>query len=329
MLLSSLAMPGAARSAEVISLPFIDMPPAGTLPEVFPSASDFGPEPGPDMLLAQSDSLSRMTVPVRINGQGPFAFIVDTGANRSVIASQVVEQLGLEAGRLVRVNGIGGVRTAPTVKVASFQVGTRVSRSTTMVVAPGAAFQAGGILGVDGLKDQRIVIDFQGARLHIQPSKDHYSDPRKSTVVPARRRYGQLTVVDTELMGEQVSLILDTGADISIGNLALKTLMTRKVQEAGDGAVTMKGVFGDSITGAYGIAPEFRLGDLKLSNLRIFFADAHPFRLWDLDRRPALLLGVEVMRYFERVTIDYGRGLARFTLPLQPFIDPAGEARRS
>lgn len=323
MLLSALALPQAARSAEIITSLPSDLPPV-----LFPSESDFGPDPGPDELLATSDSLRRMTVPVRINGQGPFAFIIDTGANRSVIASQVVEQLGLPLGRMVKVNGIGGVRPAPTVKVSSFEVGARVSKSTTMVVVPGSALEAGGLLGVDGLKDQRIIMDFQGERLRIEPSKDDYRDPRKSTVVPARRRYGQLTVVDTDLMGERVSLILDTGADISIGNLALKNLMLRKVREL-EGSVQMRGLFGDSLTGAYGLAPLFRLGDLELRNLRIFFADAHPFRLWDLERRPALLMGVEVMRFFERVTIDYGRSQARFTLPAQPYVDPASDARRS
>jgi predicted aspartyl protease len=41
----------------------------------------------------------RMTVEVFINGQGPFNFVVDTGADRSALSTTLAARLGLEPGR--------------------------------------------------------------------------------------------------------------------------------------------------------------------------------------------------------------------------------------
>ena len=35
------------------------------------------------------------------------------------------------------------------------------------------------------------------------------------------------------------------------------------------------------------------------------FADLHIFKLWDLADRPAILIGVDVMRHFEGIELDY------------------------
>src|SRR5262249_55504949 len=37
----------------------------------------------------------RVVAPISVNGQGPFRFIVDTGANRSVLSQALSDQLGL------------------------------------------------------------------------------------------------------------------------------------------------------------------------------------------------------------------------------------------
>ena len=60
-----------------------------------------------------SDLCSRMTAPVRINGQGPFPFVVDTGANRTVISAELAARLGLSKGPDQAVNDAAGWRSRP------------------------------------------------------------------------------------------------------------------------------------------------------------------------------------------------------------------------
>jgi hypothetical protein len=52
---------------------------------------------------------------------------------------------------------------------------------------------------------------------------------------------------------------------------------------------------------------EASIGDMKLSNLEVIFADFHVFKLWKLDKEPALLIGMDMLGVLERLVIDYRR----------------------
>ena len=58
------------------------------------------PPPGepPQIIRAGADTSRRMTAPVRLNGRGPFTFVVDTGADSSVVASEAALSLNLPGG---------------------------------------------------------------------------------------------------------------------------------------------------------------------------------------------------------------------------------------
>jgi hypothetical protein len=49
------------------------------------------------------------------------------------------------------------------------------------------------------------------------------------------------------------------------------------------------------------------IGDLRLSNLEVIFADFHVFKLWGLDQQPAMLIGMDMLGVLERLVIDYRR----------------------
>jgi hypothetical protein len=63
---------------------------------VLPPAEGEAP---PFFLDTALDAIDRMTVEVFINGQGPFNFVVDTGADRSALSTTLAARLGLEPGR--------------------------------------------------------------------------------------------------------------------------------------------------------------------------------------------------------------------------------------
>lgn len=305
-----LATPLTSRAAEE---------PVSTLPEA-EYAGD-----GHDEIVTMSDGGRRMTAPVMINGQGPFDFMVDTGTNRSVISDALVAALALPAGPQARLHGITGSEVVGTAKLDSFRIGDREARRLTLAALPARYLQADGILGVDGLKNQRVVLDFNANSLRIEPSG---SAPADAAVAPirARRRFGQLTVVDTDLAGTRVSVMMDTGSEVSVGNSALRKLVDRRLgPDQPIQRVSLLGATGDRAFGDYGYLGEFRLGRLTIKNLRLVYADLHPFHLWELSSRPAMLLGVDLMRFFERVSLDYGRNEVRLVMPDQPFLDPAGD----
>lgn len=296
-------------------------------PERLPEA-EFSPEDGATDLAASEDSFRRLTAPVMVNGQGPFPFVVDTGANRSIISQELAAQLGLGPGRPVVVHGITGQRVVPTVRVGQFGVGGRQASNFSMATLREEFLRAPGLLGVDGLKNQRIIFDMPGGRLQIVRS----SEPRGSdtgAVIPARRRFGQLTVVDTDLEGARVSVLIDTGSESTVGNSALRRVVQSRPSSGQLQPVSIAGATGEVAVGEFGGIPQFRLGALSIRNLRVAYADLHPFALWDLTKRPALLMGMDIMRFFEKVSLDFGRNEVSFLLPKTPYIDPAGDLRRS
>ena len=296
-------------------------------PAIIPEA-DFGSDDIVTDLMGMVDRNRRMTAPVTINGQGPFDFVVDTGANRSIISNELAARLGLPTGRPAVVHGITGERLVPTVKLDKFTIGGRTASNLSMATLSAKNISGLGMLGVDGLKNQRIVFDLIGSRLQIVRSSAPPST-EGGTVIRARRRFGQLTVVDTDLAGQRVSVLIDSGSESTVGNSALRELV-QSGRRAGElQKVTLLGATGDTTVGDFGAVPEFRLGTLTIRNLRIAYADLHPFDLWDLTDRPALLMGMDIMRFFEEVALDYGRNEVRFRLPKTPYVDPASDVTRS
>jgi predicted aspartyl protease len=114
----------------------------------------------------RSDRLGRVVAPVSVNGQGPFRFIVDTGANRSVVSQALAEQLGLPLNGSGEVHSVHGVTVAPLVQVGSLEYG-QLSLSTAAMPMLQGAVLAGehGLLGVDGMRGRRLRMDFE-RKLH-------------------------------------------------------------------------------------------------------------------------------------------------------------------
>src|SRR5262245_10659337 len=65
---------------------------------VEPARACDAPAPGASGVAAATskDTAGRAVALININGQGPFRFIIDTGANRSVLSQALATRLGLE-----------------------------------------------------------------------------------------------------------------------------------------------------------------------------------------------------------------------------------------
>lgn len=269
------------------------------------------PAPG-ETIETSDDPYSRMTAPVRINGQGPFQFVVDTGANQSVISQELAAQLALTAGAAIQLHGVAGVDTTPTAIARRFEIGTRATADVRMPVIAKAAMGADGIIGVDLLKKSRVRLDFGSRELTISPSAPFSPDPF-AVVVRARRRGGQLLIVDTDLAGIRVDAFLDTGAERSIGNAALLKLATLRMPQNKFYEVAITSVTGRTMAGQLANIPVMRVGHVRLVNLALTFADLHIFQIWNLQQ-PAILLGMDALGTFDRVSLDFGRAEVQFEL---------------
>src|SRR5690349_10626801 len=179
-------------------------------------------EPNAKLDTTQSAN-EHMLAPVSINDQGPFYFLLDTGANTSCVSHRLVEKLELTPAGPARVHTVVGVRDRPSVIIDRLQVGSRHRRGVLAPSLPIDEPKVDGVLGVDWLKGQRLVLDFKDRKMEITRSQADKDEPGV-VVVPARRRHGQLTIVDAEMSGKRISAIIDSGAQTTLCNLPLRQL---------------------------------------------------------------------------------------------------------
>ena len=270
----------------------------------------------PTELGTSHDRYEHMLAPVTINDQGPFNFLLDTGANISCVSHRLMERLALKPIATALVHTVVGVRQRPMVTLDRLQVGPRDRRKVRAPALPIEGTEVDGILGVDWLKGQRLILDFRHSKMEITRSRQDESQGGKVVVVPARRRHGQLTMVDADLGGQRISAIIDSGAQNTLCNQKLRELV--QAQEAGKSRheaptyVRMETLAGEVFTGEAIFLPFLRLGGLHLGNVLVTYADMHVFDIWDLKDSPALVIGMDLLSQFEQVALDFGRSQVRF-----------------
>ncbi len=285
-----------------------------------PSAASAA-EPDPATLLFGDDQ-TRMTVPVTIAGAGPFPFVVDTGAQRTVIARELAATLGLAPGRTVRVTGMTGSDSIGTVIIPSLKVSVIGSAAIEAPAISAINLGARGLLGIDTLQDHAVGIDFDTKTMTVTPSRKRQTRERAAPdeiVIRARSLFGQLVVTDAYCNGIRIRVILDTGTSVSMANAALRRKVTRKgLGSAGASQpVSLTGVTGETVVADYTTIDRVSIGSLTLGDLPVAFTaiDAPPFRQFGLSERPAMLLGMDVLQLFRRVDIDFANREVRLTLP--------------
>ncbi|MEA3045466.1 MAG: hypothetical protein QOH47_3304 [Sphingomonadales bacterium] len=258
----------------------------------------------------------RMTVPVNIGRHGPYNFIVDTGSERTVISRELASQLDLNPGNTVTVHSMTEVSRIATVILPGLRVGQRVMNDINAPALERANLGAAGILGVDTLQTQRVVFDFQRQEMTVMPSRR--MDPRwpeGTIVVTGRSRFGRLMLIDASVDGQRVWVIIDTGAQITVGNLALRHALERRHQLGPIATVGLMSVTGGRFTAEYSMARRIRIGTADIHNLPVAFADVHPFRQLQLLDRPAILLGMDALQLFDRVSVDFANRRVRLLTP--------------
>jgi hypothetical protein len=171
-----------------------------------------------------------------------------------------------------------------------------------------------GTLGADHLRGGRLVIDFQRDRIELL-STAAPSTPR-NVVMPAQMRFGLLPMVSARIGSVPVKAVVDTGAERSIGNPALRRALEREQSRLErEGRTIIYGAVGPGAEADLVWARQLYFGGVRLSRMPILFADTHFFRLWDLDREPALLIGMDVLGQFDALIIDYRRREVQVRLP--------------
>lgn len=257
---------------------------------------------------------SRLFIDVRVNGKGPFSFLVDSGADRSVIGSVLAERLALPIEDSVLLRSMAGVTEVSTVYIETLGLGSSLIDGIKAPALPEKHIGADGIIGIDALADQRLLLDFDARTVTIQDSRRAVVHEDGEIVVTARRRKGQLILTQASIDGVQTYAVIDTGSEITVGNIAMLARVSRGRRPLPLVPLDMISVTGAPFTAQLALVPELRIGGIVMKNVQVAFTDAPPFELFGLESRPALLLGTDLLRSFRRLSLDFRNRKVRFTL---------------
>lgn len=256
---------------------------------------------------------TRMTVEVLVNARGPYRFIVDSGADSSVVGQRIARDQQLPAGRPAILNGITASARVERVLVDELTLGPSTIRDLELPALEERDLGGQGMIGIDALAQQRLMMDFEKRVIKIEDSTRAAQRMDGEFILVARRRRGQLILTQVRAAGLPVEAVVDTGSEITIGNLALRDKLIRGNR---DKFVTVEvtGVTGVTIPLQVARIGELRLGSVTLRDVPMAFADVPPFAVFGLTRQPSLLLGTDLLENFRRVSLDFRARKVRFQL---------------
>ena len=257
------------------------------------------------------DPAQRLTVGVLVNAQGPYPFIVDTGANSSMISSELANAIGLVRGGVVQLHGIAGVGPADSAVVESLQVGRRWRRNVTLSIVPERLLGCAGLLGLDWLGAQSLVLDYGKQRMTVDAALPSTDD--RTLTIPARTKRNGITLIEATVLGMRLPAFIDSGAANTVGNLAFYEEGLRS------GAIGLEyiplalhSVTGQMMPGRLARLKTLILGGLTIRNAAVVFGPIHTFDYWGMTEKPAILIGTDILQKFDTIAMDFKRGEIRF-----------------
>jgi hypothetical protein len=260
----------------------------------------------------------RATVPVRLNGEGPYQFMVDTAANASVIADDLALSLQLPSRGDIGMHTLVGREVVPTVQADRMQSGSLDARDVRLAVGRRLAMGGlDGLLGCDLLVDRKVVLNFRGRQTtRIGRSNAPARGIRTgaefgipSTVI-GQKRFGNLLMIPALAGSAPAIAVIDSGAEGTILNRAAAVAgrAVPFVPRDGQDIRRVQSPTGEFTTGRAMVLPSLGMAGLAIENVPVAVGDFHSFGVWGLRDEPAMLVGLDILRLFRTVHIDLKRG---------------------
>jgi len=255
--------------------------------------------PGNGVTVPMQDMEGRPVIDVKINGKGPYRFVLDTGASTTVVSEELSRELSLTPPAGVQVAAVGGGPAPTIVVIHDVHIGDAVLEGMIAAVMPLGALLKGenaprGVLSAANFPGYLLTYDYPGKLISIKKGALESAD---SNSIFQYTEEQVLPTVPVRIAGHDRQVHLDTGSAFGL-TLPVKFLtelpLATQPKEAGR-VRTGGGEFPVSIARLNGT---IELGKYKLNLDEVRFSDARP------GPGPVVgNIGYDVLRHFV-VTLD-------------------------
>jgi len=144
----------------------------------------------------------------------------------------------------------------------------------------------------------------------ISPPIDDYT-----VSVPVKARPSGLHLIEARVASASALAFIDTGSTTTVGNMALMRLAMHYRSVTSEWAdIQLMSLTGQTVEGRLAALKTLGLGQITLRNVPVVFGPVHTFEYWGLVRRPAILIGIDILNAFQTVALDFTRGQVHFRL---------------
>lgn len=252
-------------------------------------------------------------LPVSVNGQGPFQFILDTGAGTTLLTPSLAAQLNIAPTGAKRGQTAGGALEVNLATIETIAVGELIRERVDVAIVDLSHLERvvsakiGGDLGHNVFGTFRLTIDYRKSVLCIDdPNRSDYVARQPLAEVPARLAHPAkpLLLVDTCVNGSgPFCFAIDTGTSTTV--IADKLARELHLQTSAGGSVATGGA---SISMTAARLETVRIGGCQVGELMVMVGGFLPMLSNVIGAKLDGIIGYDFMRNF-KVVIDYPNGL--------------------
>jgi predicted aspartyl protease len=258
----------------------------------------------------------RIVIDAAVNGHGPFAFALDTGATISVVFDDLRDELGLEAvpGKVLVIHGLVSSGQFPIVRVEQLQVGREIWANPRIASLPGdtdASAALDGLLGVDFLRHYAVGFSVRDNVVRLfAPGMVAERNYRGWTSIPLEQVFigdsgAALYFLAIEIGGHRIPAVFDLGAGLNLINESAAQTIGLEKSASRDTEVLSGAIESTPFTARFRV-DEVRTANVRWRNEIFRIAELELFTTLMQDNTPYAVLGADLFTQRDFV-IDFTR----------------------
>ena len=255
------------------------------------------------------DAQPLILLPTRVNGAGPFDFILDTGAGTSLLSTELAQQLNIKVLGTKEGQSAGGKVSVSLAKVESLALGqAKIEDVEVGIVDLGhigktIGTKIDGDVGYNFLKHFRVTIDYQTGEIRFDDPKrtENFGKPSKAEI-PMRLASPAKPLVLVDVYGNgrgPFQFAIDTGTSTTA--ISPEAAQQLGIASSPIGPLTTGG---SQVNVTAGNLKSFQVGGARIDDLVVVVADFFAMLSQAVGAKLDGIVGYNFLRNF-RVVMDY------------------------